>query len=96
MLEDKEKKRKNSYTNSTKSSNYFVNIITNEKGEKHFLYVMEFFKKIEISEFQEIYKIDPVRELMKLRNVVGDDNLGVNEKNASGKKNLFFFNFINF
>ena len=45
---------------------------------------MEYFRKFEISEFLKTYKIDPVRELMKLKNVISEENYNSNDQNSSG------------
>jgi len=57
--------------NKNKSS-FFINILTNEKGQKFYLFILEYFKKFEISEYQKIYKTDTVREYMKLKAYVND------------------------
>ncbi len=43
-------------------ASFFINIITNEKGQKYYLYILEYFKKFDINDYQKIYKTDTVRE----------------------------------
>jgi len=78
MMEDLEKHLNNSYKKSS-----FVNVITNEKGQKYYLYVLEYFKKIEINEYQKIYKTDTVKEYMKLKPYVIDSVNKTNENTSN-------------
>ena len=69
----------NPSTNLQNKTSSFVNIITNEKGQKYYLYILEYFKKIEINEYQKTYKTDTVREYMKLKAYVNDSTSKHNE-----------------
>ncbi len=71
----------NSLTHLHNKTSSFINIITNEKGQKYYLYILEYFKKIEITEYHKIYKADTVREYMKLKTYL-NDSLG-NKKEIS-------------
>lgn len=62
----------------TKHSN-FVNVITNEKGQKYYLYTLEYFKKIDINEYQDKYRVDTVKEYMKLKSYINDSTIKLSE-----------------
>jgi hypothetical protein len=68
-MDDENKSKRLNY-----HSSFFVNVLTNEKGQKYYLYILEYFKKYEISEFKKLYKTDTVREYMKLKSYVYDSN----------------------
>lgn len=88
-MEDLDKSSNNIH-NSTSS---FVNIITNEKGQKYYLYILEYFKKIELSEYKEIYKTDTVREYMKLKTYM-NDTAGKLYENSSKNIKILTKNFF--
>lgn len=71
MEEKSEKIKQKEFSNKFSS---FVNIITNEKGQKFNLFILQYYKKLEISEFQKSCNIDTVREYMKLKSFVRDNN----------------------
>lgn len=74
-MEDTEKPISNLH-NKTSS---FINVITNEKGQKYYLYILEYFKKFDKVEYQNTYKTDTVREYMKLKAYVNDQSAKQNE-----------------
>jgi len=68
-MEDPEKLKKLNY-----NSNFFVNVLTNEKGQKYYLHILEYFKKYDISDYQKLFKTDTVRDYMKLKSYINDSN----------------------
>lgn len=59
---------------------FFVNILTNERGQRFNLFVFQYFKKYEIGDFQKIFNVDTVKEYLKLKSFVGESES--DEKNG--------------
>ena len=54
--------------------------------------LLNIFKKFEISDFNQKYKIDPVREFMKLKNIVNEEII---EENSPSKIKNFLLILVN-
>ena len=59
--------------NYPKPYNSFLNVIRNEKGEIYYIVSLHYFRKIEISEFDKKYKINPLKEYTKFQNLHDED-----------------------
>lgn len=84
-MEDSIKTTKN--PNKNKSS-FFINILTNEKGQKFYMFILEYFKKFEISEYQKMYKTDTVREYMKLKAFINDET-DTQKSNENSRNDIY-------
>ena len=56
-----------------KPYNTFLNIIRNEKGEIYYIVSYHYFRKMEIKEFDKKYKINPLKEYTKFKNINDKD-----------------------
>lgn len=51
----------------------FLNIIRNEKGEVYYITTMQYYRKITVEEFEKKYKVNPLKEFTKFKNVLIND-----------------------
>ena len=61
-----------------KPYNTFLNILRNQKGDIYFLVSLHYFRKMNMIDFEKHYKINPLKEFTKFKNV--------NETNFDDKK----------
>ena len=59
--------------NYPKPYNTFLNIIRNEKGEIYYIVSYHYFRKIPINEYDKKYKINPLKEYTKFKNINDND-----------------------